>query len=228
MSFFNFFKTKSSSITPSPIWEEYLQFFKTPENQKIPFRQARFVVLDTETSGLNPKSDKVLSIAALSIENFRLDVGNRFECYIEHSNYQPGEEVQVHGILASQLQNGIDERAALESFLPFVKDSIIVGHHIAFDIAILNEKLKAHFGNKLRNKKLDTALMARRLENPLGNQHHINRPASLDSLCQKYNIPLGKRHTAAGDAFITAILFMKLLSRFEKKKVTMLRDLLKT
>lgn len=227
MGFFSFFKNKSSSTNHSPATQEYLQYFASPPNLKLSFRQCRFVVLDTETSGLNPKSDKILSIAALSLKNFHLDLENRLECYLAQSDYQPGADIKVHGILASQLQKGTNEKVALESLLLFVKNSILVGHHIGFDLAILNQKIYAHFGFKLKNKSLDTAQLAKRLENPLLEHYAIGPPASLDALCNRYSIPLGKRHTASGDAFITALLFMKLLARLERKKVSTVRELLK-
>ncbi|HKK78702.1 MAG TPA: hypothetical protein VJ933_03695, partial [Phaeodactylibacter sp.] len=81
-------------------------------------------------------------------------------------------------------------------------------------------------GVKLKNKGVDTAVLARRLAN---HPQLAKRGAfGLDQLCQDYHIPMSDRHTAAGDAYITAILLMKMLRRLEKRGVRTLGDLLST
>jgi len=203
-------------------WEEYFRFFEKKINRKTPLRSLNFIVLDTETSGLDFKKDKILSIAALSVKDFKIDIENRFEAFFYRENYKPNEDVKVHGILKKHLLEGNTEKEILQKFLAYTKNSIIVGHHIGFDIAIINQVLKSQFNIKLKNKTIDTAWLAKRVETPIVKGFN---PSSLDDLCKEYNIPLGKRHTAAGDAFITALLFLKLLGRLEKRKITSYGDI---
>ncbi|MEM6319366.1 MAG: 3'-5' exonuclease [Bacteroidota bacterium] len=107
--------------------------------------------------------------------------------------------------------------------MQIAKNSIIVGHHISFDIAILNQALRLHFGLQLRNRTLDTGWLAKRIENP--NIIGFN-PIPLDQLCEQHQIPSGQRHMAAGDAYITSLLFLKLLGQLERRGVRRLGDLL--
>lgn len=213
LSFFQKFKNREKD---SIFWEDYFQFFEQSPSKKTPIRNLRFVVLDTETSGLDYKKDKLLSIAALSVQDFQIEIGTRFEAFFYHENYQPDESVKVHGIMGNHLKTGRTEKDILIDFLSFLKDGIVVGHHIGFDMAIINQALKKHFDIKLKNRTLDTAWLAKRVENPFAKGFN---PMPLDKLCEEYQIPLGKRHTAAGDTFITALLFLKLMGKLERRGV---------
>lgn len=217
MNLFSIFRKQKTIAKESALWINYLQFFEQKPTKSKPLRQLHFVILDTETSGLNYKKDKLLSIAALSVQDFQVDIGSQFQAFFYHENYQPNDSVKIHGILRKHLKKGQTEQEVLMNFLSFLRNSIVVGHHIAFDVAIINQALKKHFGIKLKNKTLDTAWLAKRIINPL--EKGFN-PQPLDKLCEQYHIPLGKRHTAAGDAFITTWLFLKLLSRLEQRGIT--------
>ena len=86
---------------------------------------------------------------------------------------------------------------------------------------------KNHHGGKLRNKTLDTARLARRIHNPFDAPMSKQQQLSLDALCRQYHIPLGERHTAAADTYITALLFLKLLARLKKRGVDTIGELMK-
>ncbi|MEM6316644.1 MAG: 3'-5' exonuclease [Bacteroidota bacterium] len=223
MNLRSFFQRQPSVSKESPIWQQYLRFFEEKPAKKTPFRDLRFVVLDTETSGLDYKKDKLLSVAALSVSNFQIDLQQRFEAFFYRPDYAPDESVKVHGILGSRLKMGQQEKTVLLDLLAFLKNSIIVGHHIGFDVAILNHALQRHFGIQLRNSTLDTGWLAKRIENPTLRGFN---PSPLDQLCAEYRIPLGERHTAAGDAYITSLLFLKLLGRLGQRGVKLRKDLL--
>jgi DNA polymerase-3 subunit epsilon len=222
MASFPFFRKPELPPEDEAVRSAYLQHFK----QRIPrgalLRDLNFVVLDTETSGLNLKTDQLLSIAALKVQHFQMDLSQRFEAFFQREGYQPNAGVAVHGILNKHLLQGKSEKEILIHLLRFLQNSIIVGHHVAFDVAMLDRSLKRHFRLKLKNRTFDTAWLARRVESPVLSH---DQSISLDKLCEQYRIPLGKRHTAAGDAYITALLFMKLLGKLEQRKVIKLGDL---
>ena len=182
----------------------------------MPLRAIPFVVVDTETTGLDVKNDHLLSVAAMRVHNFSIDLADQFTVFIKQENYIPGESVQVHGILARHAKEGLDEKSMCTRFLEFIRDNIIVGHHIAFDLQMLNKALLKHFGIKMQNKILDTGQLARRIENPMSSR---GKQQSLDVLCQQYAIPIHQRHTAGGDTFLTALIFLKQLGRLERKGV---------
>jgi len=209
-----------------PLAEVHQNFMQAAPVAKTSISELSFLVLDTETSGLDIKKDSILSISAIPVQPYRMDIGNRFEAYFHRGGYQPGQEIEVHGILSKHLQEAPKEEMVLEAFIHSLGSRIVVGHHIGFDQAIINEAVKRHFGFKLRNRTLDTSSLYRRLHNPFRRPIH-EKPYSLDELCSIYKIPLGARHTAAGDAYITSILFMKILAQLEERGVKTLKELMR-
>lgn len=194
----------------------YLQVCKQKYNRKTALRELSYVVLDTETTGLNPKKDLLLSIGAVRTTGYSFSLADTFEATINQVQPKGSESaVSVHGIRPSDSRKGMFEAEALERFIEFAGNSILVAHHAAFDIAMLNKALKKHFNIRLLNPVLDTAQLAARLEQsrsafgPAGQAHKYD----LDSMTQRYRVQVFDRHTAPGDAFITAILLMKLLER---------------
>jgi len=83
---------------------------------------------------------------------------------------------------------------------------------MAFDIEMINAALKRMGLPKLKNKTIDTGILYKKLEGK--KDSHFN----LDVLCEEFNIPKHDRHTAAGDAFITALLFLKIISKLKKER----------
>ena len=114
----------------------------------------------------------------------------------------------------------------MKTFLEFIRNDVLVAHHAAFDIGIINKTLNARLGKKLLNKSVDTAHLAGRIEKGLNfNPNEIDSELSLDKLCIRYNIQLEERHTAAGDALATAILFVKLIQLLKQRGVDKLKDI---
>ena len=118
----------------------------------------------------------------------------------------------VHGITREQSRSGIDEPEALRLFLDYLQDGVIVGHHIGHDISTLNAACQRHWGIDLRNRSVDTMDLTLHLEQSgaFADRQRI-REFTLDSLCGMFDVIPHDRHTAAGDAFITAQVFQRLL-----------------
>ncbi len=209
-------KHKKSAELPA-FWRAYEETFAQSHQKNTPIEGIRFVCFDTETTGLDPRNDQILSIGAVAIHHWSIDIDDRFECLV-HQVYEPmGDSIAVHGILPVDRGESIRESAAIPAFLDFIKDAVLVGHHIGFDISMIQYSLQELTGEKLKllNYKLDTIRLARRL---LPSHHHLHSgELSLDQLANNYGISLSGRHTASGDAYITAILFLKLLSRLKKR-----------
>lgn len=213
-------------------WQEYARLFDQPAPKKPLFRAKRMVVLDTETTGLDPTTDKLLSIGAITVRDQQIFIGDRFEAFFsagELYKNQERESVPVHGILQKHSAHLPDNQQILIELLAYLQDSIIVGHHIAFDFAMLNNAFLLQLGGPLQNQVLDTAHLAKRLTSPLQGQLSPLQAGqySLDELCKTYHIPVEGRHTASGDAFLTSLLLVKLLGRLEKRGVKTLKDLLR-
>lgn len=185
----------------------------------------RFVVLDTETTGFDYENDRILCIGAVVLQNYRIPIQESFEVYIQQEHYNKAT-AQIHGILRASVLNRPNELEGLQQFLDFLGDSIIVAHHTFFDITMINKALERNHLPKLTNKTLDTALLYKKtlLNSPL-----LVRKDNytLDDLADKFDISKKDRHTAMGDAYITAIAFLKILNKLKEKKGFSLQFLFK-
>lgn len=199
---FNWFK---KIVKDHPIfWETYLTHFD--ENQD---KKKRFVVFDCETTGLDYRTDRILSIGAVAIENNQIIVGDFMEVFLLQDVFK-AESVPIHGILKEGKEEKIVEAEAIIRFLDFIKDATLVGHHVDFDIEMINQGLGRLEVGKLKNQAMDTDVMYQKLKYLPQEQL-----SSLDELCDIYKIRKSDRHTASGDAFITALLFLKLKKKLE-------------
>ena len=208
------FKTK---IYPE-FWNQYANSF----NKDYNLEHTRFVVFDTETTGLNPKQDRLLSIGTVTIVNFKIDVADQLECYIKQDHFN-AKTVKIHGILKQGHLNKIVEEEAIKQFLKHIEGAILVAHHVHFDVTMINEALKRLDLPKLKNKTVDTGTLYRKTKYIKTDKHY-----SLDDLCNKFNITMHDRHTASGDAYLTALLFIKLCALLKaKNKRWSLRNVLK-
>jgi len=217
---FSLFKKKKAY---PKFWRDYQDAFKTSSPETI--EENTFVVFDTETTGLNLKNDRILSIGALKIKGKTIEVSKVFERYINQSTFNP-ETVAIHGIIRNDLNPDTTEEAAVVEFLEYIGNSVLVAHHIAFDVGMINKVLYRMGLPKLKNKTLDTMLLYRasRINSNLIDKE---RNYSLDELAENLNISLKDRHTATGDAFITAIAFLKIVSRVNNQKNGRLKDLIR-
>ena len=202
--------------THPEFWNTYLQKFKN--QPKLTFKNCRFVVFDTETTGINPNYDRILSIGAIGLQNHCVFVSDTFDQYLKQTLFNK-DTVAIHGILKEGKMDTISEKEALTSFVKYLGDAVIIAHHAAFDIAMINQGLKRMGLGKLKNKFLDTGILYKKLKN--SKQQHVG----LDALCLEFNISTHDRHTAAGDAYITALLFLKIVKRLKKERNFSFEDL---
>jgi len=186
-----------------------------------------FTFLDTETTGLQPKEDYILSCGGIKAKGFTIQVNTSMEMYLNAPIIKK-DAVKVHGIIPK----GDFTPLAIfgEKLLAYIGNDIIVGHHIGFDIAMLEKAMKPFGLYKIKNPILDTFDLAVRLEKgPRFDTAMFSGTGeySLDQLCKRYGIEVEDRHTAAGDAFLTAQLLVKLLKEAEKKGIRTYEDLMR-
>jgi DNA polymerase-3 subunit epsilon len=203
-------------------------FWKKEENlfdENSTIEETRFVVLDTETTGFDYENDRILCIGALVLQNGIISIQNSFEVYIEQEHYDKST-AQIHGILKDFILKRPNESEALQQFLAFLGDSIIIAHHAVFDVTMINKALERNGFPKLVNHRLDTAILYKKT---LIKSHLFERKDhySLDDLADKFDISKKDRHTALGDAYITAIAFLKIVKKLKEKRETNLNSLFK-
>ncbi|MFB9052328.1 PolC-type DNA polymerase III [Formosa undariae] len=215
------FKNKDKSYPE--YWTTYESLFTTQNQDDI--HTSTYVVLDTETTGFNYDKDRMLCIGAVKIIDGYIDVSTAFEIYLKQ-DYFDKNTVKIHGILKNDKFETVSEEEAIILLLDYIKDSILVAHHAFFDINMINVALSRLELPKLKNEVLDTMLIFRatRIKSNLIDP---NKKYSLDELAEFYDIDLSDRHTASGDALITAIAFLRSIHFLVKTKAFTLKDLLK-
>ncbi|OMP30850.1 PolC-type DNA polymerase III [Mangrovimonas sp. DI 80] len=216
----SFFRRNKSKNTETPksyypdYWERYAALFD--HEPELDLQTSRFVVLDTETTGFDYNIDRVLCIGAVEIVNRQINVSNTFETYIRQERFNE-KTVEIHGILKHERIVTFSEDEAIQQFLAYVGNAIIVAHHARFDMTMINEMLKRKGLPVLKNKVLDTVNLYRatRIKS---NFIQYDKPYTLDEIAENYILDVSDRHTAAGDALITALIFLKTTAILSNKK----------
>jgi DNA polymerase-3 subunit epsilon len=223
ISWRDFFRKRG--FPKAPFVEAYQQLFEERIPKETPISELVFTVLDTETTGLDPRRNELISYGSLQIKAGRILVKTVKEYYFK-PRQQNKEAVKIHGIVKKD--GFIAHEHFVKEFIADIGNTVVVGHHVGFDKAIL-EKTGRPFGlKKILNPIIDTYVLGVRLE--IGKNYNprmVNGlDYSLDKLCERYQIPLDDRHTAAGDAFLTAQLLLKLLKKADKVGIKTFGDLL--
>lgn len=216
---FPFFKFQRKEYPE--FWVQYCSYFKTKQQRII--KETRFIVFDTETTGFDFKEDRILCIGATAIIDNKILVKDGLEIYLNQTVFK-AETVKIHGILKSEKVTKLDEKEALIQFLDYIKDSVLVAHHAGFDIGIINKALKRHHLGNLKNDVLDTGVLFKRSKH-IVNIIDPNKNYSLDEIALELKITPKDRHTAAGDAFITGLAFLKILPKLNKDGKMRYKDL---
>jgi len=199
--------------------------------RSTPIGDVRFVVFDSETSGLDLAKNRLLSIAGVAMAGPEVQLDDAFEAMVVQPDVGGANAAVVHGLVSNDLAGGLPEDEAAARFLAFAGGAVLVAHHAAFDIQMLRKAIASHRGAKVWNPTIDTAQLAERVEvGPMSSNRATgtNQSAAyrLDSLVARYGIDVAERHTAAGDALATALLFQRLLKKAEHRGIHTLGDLL--
>lgn len=165
----------------------------------------REIVLDTETTGLDPKKgDRIVEIGCVESVN-RFLTGRTFHQYINPERSMPPDAFAVHGLSDGFLKDKPVFAEIADGFLDFIGDAMLVIHNASFDMAFLNHELGRIGRPPIPNDRvIDTLLLARR--------KHPGQPNSLDALCQRYGIDNTRRtkHGALLDSEILAEVYAEL------------------
>jgi DNA polymerase-3 subunit epsilon len=195
---------------PLPL-ETYKQAFAATWRDDTPVAEVRFAVLDSETTGFSPVLDRILTIGAVAVQDGEIRLDDSFDALLRVTG--DVGPVDVHGVTPEQTQRGYEEGEAVARFLAWLRDGVIVGHHIGHDVSMLDAALE-RMGSDVRllNRTLDTADLTLYLAQD-GAFAEAKLPAhiTLDALADLFGVIPHDRHTASGDAFITALVFLRLL-----------------
>jgi len=178
----------------------------------------KWVVIDIESTGLDTKKDRILSISTLEIENMEISVGSLHQWLVYQANPTLNKAVEIHGIMPSETKCGKPEDEVLKELLEVIGNKPLLGHHVGFDVAMLNRAVQHHFSTKFSNKYVDTAYVAMQVIDAFHKTGYPGQhPPSLDELCSKLNITVFDRHSASGDTLATAQAFLMMCAQLRKR-----------
>ena len=171
---------------------------------------SRWVVLDVESSGLDPRRDRLLAVAAVAVRvqaaRPSIDLGDSFEIVLQQATSAAAPDktnILLHGIGVGAQRAGLTPRTALLAMAEFVGASPLIAFHAAFDRALIDRAFRAELGRVLPNAWLDLEPLAAVLH-PAVDAH------SLDEWMAQFGVTCAARHQAAADTLATAELLLKL------------------
>lgn len=165
----------------------------------------REIVLDTETTGLDPsEGHRIVEIACIELVH-HVPTGRKFHRYVNPERSMPEDALAVHGITAEFLANQPPFGAIADELLAFIGSDRLVIHNAAFDLAFLNGELARLQRATIDSAFIDTLGLAR--------VRFPGAPASLDALCRRFAIDLSTRdqHGAEVDCGLLAAVYLELL-----------------
>lgn len=187
----------------------------------MPLRSLTYVVFDTETTGLQPmEGDQIVSLAGVRIVNGRILTGESFNRIVNPGRPIPAQSVKFHGLTDDMVQDKPPLGVVLPQFKAFCADAVLVGHNVAFDLKFLRMREKES-GVAFDNPVLDTMLLSSFLDQGVASQ-------SLDAIAERYGIRIADRHTALGDALMTAAILLKLIDALEARGIRTFDEAVKT
>jgi DNA polymerase III subunit epsilon len=172
-----------------------------PERDETDLDKLAFTVFDTETTGLSPSDDEIISIGAVRIVNGRLLRQESFDRLVDPGRPVDAAATRVHGISAEMLAGQPTIEEVLPSFARFAEGTVLVGHNVAFDLRFLELK-EARTGVRFTQPVLDTLLLSA-VVSPDEEDH------SLEAMAARLGASVVGRHTALGDAILTGEIFLK-------------------
>jgi DNA polymerase-3 subunit epsilon len=205
-----------------PVYTDFTSYEYAAETAKLkdlPLDRLSFVVFDTETTGLAPlDGDEIISLAGVKIVNLGIIIGETFNRLVDPKRSIPQSSIRFHGLTDEMVRGKPSIEETLRAFHLFVGDSVLVGHNAAFDMRFIRRK-EDRAGVRFRGPVLDTLTLSLCL-------HYHTPEHSLDAVARRLGVEIKDRHTALGDALITAQVFIKFIHVFKDKGITTLGDIL--
>lgn len=190
-------------------------------SERAPLATARFVVVDVETTGLDPRRDRLLAIGAVAVEAGRLRPSEGYDVTVYNPDPSTRANILVHGISPDAQTGGLAADEALMGFLELARRDVLVGFHAAFDQTVLDRALREQLGVRVPNHWLDLA----RLAPQLVPEARLSA-GGLDDWLAYFGLRAHARHRAAYDAYATAELLLILLARASRAGITSVSQLL--
>ncbi|NGX17719.1 PAS domain-containing protein [Wenzhouxiangella sp. XN24] len=197
---------------------EYYDFdlFRTTERtlslDDSPLTELAYTVFDTETTGLNPaEGDEIIQIGAVRIVNGKVLSQEFFDQLVDPKRVIPPASIPIHGITPDMVKGQPTIETVLPAFHGFCADTVLVAHNAAFDMRCLQVKEKST-GVRFDHPVLDTLLLSALV-------HENQDSHRLEAIAERFGLTIIGRHTAIGDAMVTAEILVKLIPLLAEKGI---------
>ena len=190
-------------------------------DRRAPADTQRLVVVDVETSGLDPRHDRLLAVGAMAVRGGAVALGDSFEVILRQEQPSDHENILVHRIDGTTQRSGSEPAAALARFLEYAGKAPLVAFHADFDRIALGRAMRSSLGVRLGNAWLDLASLA-----PAVFPEHAASARTLDDWMRIFGLENPARHNALADAFTTAQLLLIVTAQASRAGARRLDDLL--
>lgn len=183
-----------------------------------------FCIIDLETTGLNTKKDEIISIAIVPLRNLSINMDDVFFTYIKPEKFNHNS-IKYHGITEKDVENAPDFKDVAEIIEAKLKNSILVGYSVSVDVEFLKRAFKKKLKKKITlDRYIDVADVEAWLMRKRGSA--VTFRLDFESLLKIYRLDESHRHSAIGDAYLTALVFLHQLSQLINHGVSLI-DLLR-
>lgn len=174
--------------------------------------RCRYVVVDVESSGLDMRKDRLISIGAVALVHGKIDFKDAFQVVLRQDKASSHENILIHGIGGMAQREGMDPAEALIAFLRYIGKSPLVAYHAFFDQALIEKAMHEYHGMELGQTWIDLAWVL-----PSFFQFQTDARMELDDWLETFGIDSFLRHNAVSDAYATARLLQLAIAAGNQK-----------
>lgn len=198
--------------------EEEFPFLRRARETASGLKALNYIIVDIETTGLEPANNEIIEIAALKIE--KGEISDVFNHLIKIAFPLPKEIIKITGITDEMLEEGGEKRQILNGFADFIGETPLVAHNVEFDIPFLKHHLEKTGSPKITNPQICTLKLSRRLLPGMPGY-------KLQKVAEHFQVPTPVLHRAIADTEITFQIWLKLIEILEKMGVSTIEALLR-
>lgn len=162
------------------------------------------VVLDTETTGLDPKKASLLSIGAVKLQEDTILLSERFELLVKPTVKIDEKSITIHHLRHCDVENGVSETEAVDAFVKFLGSAPLVGYYIDFDKQMIDKVFRTMSGIPLPNRTIEISGLY--YDYKIGRIPQGNVDLRFDSILDDLKLPRLGKHDALNDAIMTALI----------------------
>lgn len=167
-----------------------------------------WVAIDLETTGLDPRCDAILALAAVPGQGHRLKLSERLDVVVRSDSPRITEAIRHHRLRPDDVAAGVALEEALDRLLALIGSRPLVGYCIGFDLAMLDRALRPRLGFGLPNPRIDVQRSFaawRRRSHP-----ELEPDLRFEAIARALDLPMPDRHTALGDAVVAGLMHIRL------------------